>query len=313
MGWTNSHLHLFEVDGKRYGEPSTERDIEVLDSRKMTLEKIFSGGTTSFIYEYDLGDYPVARELCDTYTIVHGIHAPNDTALMRRFVEAFQKVFGNLDEVLQSLADYMQMQRRTRGKVTAALIYPAVICSVGVLVVGFLVTFVVPKISQVLVESGKVLPLPTQVLMAVSAGVRDFWWLGLIGVVAAAVGLKAGFVARGFSGNVDHLADLITQGMDFPGFALIDILQPCVSFNKVNTFAWYKKRCQPLPEDYDPTDWETALKTAHEWGDRIPLGLIYRDDTRVPLERRLPGLKHGPLVGSGLDRQALKEVMEEYL
>lgn len=56
MGWTNSHLYLFEVDGKRYGEPSTEWDIEVLDSRKMTLEKIFSGGRTSFLYEYDLGD-----------------------------------------------------------------------------------------------------------------------------------------------------------------------------------------------------------------------------------------------------------------
>jgi len=131
--------------------------------------------------------------------------------------------------------------------------------------------------------------------------------------VAAAVGLNAGFVARGFSGNVDHLADLITQGMTYPGFALIDILQPCVSFNKVNTFAWYKKRCRPLPEDYDPTDWETALKTAHEWGERIPLGVIYRDDTRIPLERRLPGLKKGPLVGRGVNREALKEIMDEYL
>jgi hypothetical protein len=56
MGWTNSHLHLFEVDGTRYGEPSTEWDIEVLDSRKMTLEKIFFGGRKSFLYEYDLGD-----------------------------------------------------------------------------------------------------------------------------------------------------------------------------------------------------------------------------------------------------------------
>jgi hypothetical protein len=56
MGWANSHLYLFEVDGKLYGEPSTEWDFEVLDSRKMTLEKIFSGGKTSFLYEYDLGD-----------------------------------------------------------------------------------------------------------------------------------------------------------------------------------------------------------------------------------------------------------------
>jgi len=56
MGWTNSHLHLFEIDGKLYGEPDTEWDFEVLDSRKMILENIFSKGMTSFLYEYDLGD-----------------------------------------------------------------------------------------------------------------------------------------------------------------------------------------------------------------------------------------------------------------
>ena len=56
MGWTNSHLHLFEIDRELYGEPGTEWDIEVLDSRKLTLEEIFSGRRTSFLYEYDLGD-----------------------------------------------------------------------------------------------------------------------------------------------------------------------------------------------------------------------------------------------------------------
>ena len=127
--------------------------------------------------------------------------------------------------------------------------------------------------------------------------------------VAAAVGLKAGFVARGFSGDVDRLADLIRRGMAYDGFALIDILQPCVSFNHVNTFAWYKKRCTPLPEDYDPTDWASALRTAHEWGDRIPTGVIYRDDDRVPLEKRLPGLRRGPLVGRDVDRDELAKVM----
>src|SRR3989304_7950508 len=56
MGWKNYHLYLFEVDGKRYSEPSAEWDFEVLESRKMTLEKIFAQGTKSFTYEYDLGD-----------------------------------------------------------------------------------------------------------------------------------------------------------------------------------------------------------------------------------------------------------------
>ena len=56
MGWTDSHLHLFEVDGKLWGKPSTDWDIEVLDSRKMTLDKIFTEERTSFLYEYDMGD-----------------------------------------------------------------------------------------------------------------------------------------------------------------------------------------------------------------------------------------------------------------
>jgi general secretion pathway protein F len=98
---------------------------------------------------------------------------------------------GNLDEVLGRLAEHMQAQRRTRGKVTAALIYPAIIVSVGVLVVGFLVTLVVPKIAKALAESGQVLPLPTQALLAVSGAVIEFWWLLLIGAVSLAAGFKA--------------------------------------------------------------------------------------------------------------------------
>ncbi|MHC5036541.1 MAG: type II secretion system F family protein [Planctomycetota bacterium] len=98
---------------------------------------------------------------------------------------------GNLDDVFGRLADHMQRQKRTRNKVTAAMVYPAVICVTGILVVGFLVTFVVPKISQVLTGSGKVLPLPTQFLITVSDGFRDFWWLLLIGAVAVGAGIKA--------------------------------------------------------------------------------------------------------------------------
>lgn len=100
--------------------------------------------------------------------------------------------------------------------------------------------------------------------------------------VGVAVAMRAGFVARGFSGMQEHLADLIVQAIDHRGFALVDILQPCVSFNKLNTFAWYKKRCYHLPEDYDPTNWETSMKTAFEWGDKIPVGVIYKND-RPPM------------------------------
>jgi len=126
--------------------------------------------------------------------------------------------------------------------------------------------------------------------------------------VAVAVSMHAGFVARGFSGLEDHLSELVKQAIAHRGFSLVDILQPCVSFNKVNTFAWYKERCYELPETYDPTDWESAVKTAHEWGERIPVGVIYRHE-HAPLEERLG---RGVLVGREVDRKALKKVVERY-
>ncbi len=127
-----------------------------------------------------------------------------------------------------------------------------------------------------------------------------------------AVAMRAGFIARGFSGKMDHLSELIQQGIAHRGFALIDVLQPCVSFNKVNTFSWYKERCNPLPAGYDPTDWEAAIKVAGEWGDKIPIGIIYRND-RPPFEDHFPVLSQGPLVGRDVDRVALTKIMEGYL
>ena len=130
--------------------------------------------------------------------------------------------------------------------------------------------------------------------------------------IVVAVAMRAGFVARGFSGKMDHLSELIQQGIAHPGFALIDVLQPCVSFNKVNTFSWYKERCNPLPAGYDPTDWEAAIKVAGEWGDKIPIGIIYRNN-RPPFEDHFPVLSQGPLVGRDVDRVTLTKIMEGYL
>lgn len=130
--------------------------------------------------------------------------------------------------------------------------------------------------------------------------------------VAVATAMKASFVARGFSGEINHLSGLIRQAISHRGFALVDILQPCVSFNKVNTYAWYKERCKPLPIDYDPTNHETALKAAFEWGDHIPIGIIYRND-RPPYEERIPALRGGPLIQRTVDRKRLHDIMEGFL
>jgi 2-oxoglutarate ferredoxin oxidoreductase subunit beta len=128
---------------------------------------------------------------------------------------------------------------------------------------------------------------------------------------AVAVALRAGFVARAFAGMVDHLALIIQEAIAHRGFSLVDILQPCVSFNKVNTFGWYKSRCKELPPDYDPTNWEAAMKKAEEWGEAIPVGILYQN-VRPTFESHFPALKEGPLVGKGVDQGLLKKILESY-
>lgn len=129
--------------------------------------------------------------------------------------------------------------------------------------------------------------------------------------VAVAVAMRAGFVARAFSGMADHLAVIIQEAIAHSGFSLVDILQPCVSFNKVNTFTWYKSRCRELPPDYNPANWEAAMKAAEEWGDTIPVGILYRN-VRPAFESHFPALKKGPLVGKGPDRGLLAKILERY-
>ena len=113
--------------------------------------------------------------------------------------------------------------------------------------------------------------------------------------LALAIVEDCSFVARSTSVLPDHLTEMMLQAIQTEGFALLDILQPCVSFNKVNTFKWYKEQVTPLPEDYDPRDRERALLTSLEWGKGIPIGIMYRSD-RSSFESQQPALKNGPLV-----------------
>jgi 2-oxoglutarate ferredoxin oxidoreductase subunit beta len=125
--------------------------------------------------------------------------------------------------------------------------------------------------------------------------------------MAVAVTMGAGFVARGFAGEIDHLADLIVQGVRHPGFSLIDVLQPCVSFNKVNTFAWYKERCYKLGDGHDPADRVAALERALEFGDRIPIGVLWKHD-RPPFGP----MPDGPLAAREPNMGVLAGILEQY-
>ena len=95
-----------------------------------------------------------------------------------------------------------------------------------------------------------------------------------------AIALGCGFVARGFSADSEELCALIVEGVKHKGFSLIDVLQPCVTFNKKNTYAWYKERIYKVAQEngYDPQDKISAYRKAAEWDKKIPTGIIYRQD-----------------------------------
>ncbi|MBN1614771.1 MAG: 2-oxoacid ferredoxin oxidoreductase, partial [Deltaproteobacteria bacterium] len=94
--------------------------------------------------------------------------------------------------------------------------------------------------------------------------------------LSLAIALGAPFVARGYAGERDHLKDILREAIRFRGTAVVDILQPCVSFNRINTYQWYGERVfklgAPLADRFE------AMKMAEVWGDRIPIGVIYREE-----------------------------------
>ena len=147
-------------------------------------------------------------------------------------------------------------------------------------------------------------------------------------IMPPALALAAGatFVARGAAFDPRYTAGLMAEAISHPGYALLDVLQPCVSFNKINTYEWYRQRVYKVEEraqerlagdgpgddqcddrgddaranSHDSGDFQAAMKLAREWGDRIPLGVIYRR-TEEPYHSSLPGLARGPLPARPLD------------
>lgn len=129
--------------------------------------------------------------------------------------------------------------------------------------------------------------------------------------LAIAIALDCSFVARGFAGDTEHLKGLMKEAIKHKGFCLLDILQPCVTFNKINTYEWYKSRVYHIEPDYNPEDQLNAFKKALEWGDKIPIGIIYRKNKPI-LEERIPILEI-PLVNQGFEMAKLENTLKEFL
>jgi 2-oxoglutarate ferredoxin oxidoreductase subunit beta len=95
----------------------------------------------------------------------------------------------------------------------------------------------------------------------------------------------ASFVARGFAGDLPFLIELISEAIKHPGFSIVDILQPCVTFNTVNTLDWFRQRVYKLA-NFDPKNKLAALEKALEWPDtqvdgKIPIGIFFKEEREV--------------------------------
>jgi 2-oxoglutarate ferredoxin oxidoreductase subunit beta len=133
---------------------------------------------------------------------------------------------------------------------------------------------------------------------------------GPVQPLAMAVSAGATFVSRGYSGELKHLAWIIGEALKHPGYALVDVLQPCVTWNRAYAYDYYNERVYKLEDEpgYDPTDRTAAWEKAYEWGERIPIGIFYRGEPLPTYEEQVPALKAGPLVKQPLEKLRSEQI-----
>jgi 2-oxoglutarate ferredoxin oxidoreductase subunit beta len=131
--------------------------------------------------------------------------------------------------------------------------------------------------------------------------------------ILLAIASDCSFVARGFAGEIEHLTALIKKAILHKGFAFIDILQPCVSFNRVNTLKWYADRVYRIDDgpEYDPSDRMAAFNKAQQWGERIPIGIIYRQK-RPTLDGQLSAIAGASLATQEIDSASFSSIFETF-
>ena len=132
--------------------------------------------------------------------------------------------------------------------------------------------------------------------------------------IALALVSGATYIARAFSGEPRHMADILVGAIAHKGFSLVDVFSPCVTYNKINTYPWFKQRVYKLEGEraYNPAGLEAAFHKSLEWGERIPLGLFFQEE-RPTYEDSEPVLQKGALVDQklGINPKLFDELIEE--
>ncbi|MGG2972952.1 2-oxoacid:ferredoxin oxidoreductase subunit beta [Geobacillus stearothermophilus] len=132
------------------------------------------------------------------------------------------------------------------------------------------------------------------------------------------IALSAGatFVAQSFSSDLKELTSLIEEGIKHKGFSLINVFSPCVTYNKVNTYEWFKERLVKVSdiEGYDPSDRAMAMQTVMKY-DGLVTGLIYQNKEQKSYQELVPGYRDTPLAEADLklSKEKFAELVAEFM
>ncbi|MEE8632637.1 MAG: thiamine pyrophosphate-dependent enzyme [Candidatus Bathyarchaeia archaeon] len=131
--------------------------------------------------------------------------------------------------------------------------------------------------------------------------------------IAHALVSNGTFVGRGYSGDMMSLTGLMAEAIKHRGFAFLDVFQPCVTFNYLNTYDWFKERVYKLEEEgHDYTDRQKAIKKSFEWQDRIPVGVFYKEERSTYLDC-LPHVKNQALTEMPIEKVAITSLLESMI
>ena len=131
--------------------------------------------------------------------------------------------------------------------------------------------------------------------------------------LSVAISLNASFVARAFSGDIEQFKEIMKKAITHKGYALVDVFQPCVTFNKVNTFKWFKEYTYYLEDSHDPHDRTAAFERSVET-DKLPLGIFYVEPAKVSFEDGLAVYRErtDPLYTRIPDRDKVEHLIDSF-
>lgn len=135
-----------------------------------------------------------------------------------------------------------------------------------------------------------------------------------INPIALAIAAGATFVARAYAGDIQGMAELMIRANEHRGISILDILQPCMTFNKLLNHNFYRENTYKLDESHDVKNKEAAFKKALEWGEKkIPIGVFYQNEDEPSYESEIPQIAKEPLVKSNPVHKNLTDLFEEYV